>query len=131
MNKTIIMKVIKTIWVLIAIFVLCNTLYEHYMTHSPEIALGGTMMMIVLSVPSGLLVVLLLNIAAMIIGTIFSVYLPDNYFTIIATWSLIFAAGYFQWFMLAPIIWKKLRDKNKKKKGTEKGKRGRFQFSLL
>jgi len=111
MNKILLIKLLKSLWVLASIGVLGMTLYGHYTAHSPEATLNGVITMIVLSMPSGLFVVLLLNIVALMIGTIFSIYIQDNYFTIIATWSLIFAAGYFQWFTLVAIIFQKLRRK--------------------
>lgn len=111
MNKTTLIKLLKLLWILAAISVLCTTLYGHYMTHNPEVSLNGAITMSVLSMPSGLLVVFLLNIVAMIIDIMFSVTIPNNYFTIIATWSFLFMAGYFQWFKLVARILQKLRKK--------------------
>jgi uncharacterized membrane protein YedE/YeeE len=116
------MKLIKAIWILSSVVVLCMTLYGHYTTNSPEATLNGVVMMVVLSMPAGLLVVFLLNISAMIVGNLFLIYLQSNYFTIIAIWSLMFAAGYFQWFVLAARIFKKIRQK----KCVRRNSKGKF-----
>ncbi len=109
MKNTVLVIVIKIIWILLAVYVLCTTLYGHYMTHSPEVSLNGAMTMTILSMPSGLFAVYLLSIMAMIIEIVFSITIPDNYCTIIATWLILCVVGYVQWFKLVPILFQKVK----------------------
>jgi len=104
-------KKLKIVWVLLAVIILCRTLYVHHSNPSPEVSLVGVMTMSALSFPSSLLVVLLLNFLAMVVSNIFSITVPDNYLTVIISWGLLFLTGYYQWFVVVPRLLVKFKKK--------------------
>ncbi len=114
-RENILITKLKIIWVLLAMIILCRTLYLYHVDSSPEVSLNGVIAMATLSFPSGFLVVLLLNFFTMIVSNIFSIILPDNYLTVAISWFLLFYTGYYQWFVIVPTLFAKFKKKSSQK----------------
>lgn len=99
----------KVAWTVLCVIVLMATLY--FFDGKPNsdadtlLAYG----MLVLSFPMGLLVVLLLGAVGHLAYMVFGYVATVSYLSIIFSWSVMFAAGYLQWFVLLPSLLRRLR----------------------
>ena len=101
----------QIIWIVVCVWVLVHTLVAYHQSHNEEVGIILIYLMTTLSFPSGWLIVFMLSGLGFVLYKLFGFYLPGGYPGIILDWLIIFAAGYFQWFILIPFIAKKQRAK--------------------
>lgn len=99
------MKIIKYLWVGIAIFTLIFTLYAYDGLPNSDIWIFHTWMMLFLSFPSGLLI----SAALTVLGEYFSIWIETSIISLTVEWICYFFLGYFQWFKLVPWLIKKAK----------------------
>jgi hypothetical protein len=64
--------------------------------------------MLVLCFPVGQLVVVIFWLVGLLIETtMHKLVIPAGYLTLVVEWLIFFAAGYVQWFVLLPWLWRK------------------------
>lgn len=105
-----IVKIIKSIWITAAVFVLAVTLYAFDGKPNSDIDVLLVWCMLALSFPSGLLVPLV----GVVLYDGLSITVETSYLEIVFTWIGCFALGYLQWFKLLPYLITKLRGLRKK-----------------
>lgn len=110
MNRLMVLTA-KVGWLLLAVTVLLFTLYLYDgtpETHDAElILLYG---MLVLSFPSSPVVAFILGGIGQLAETwVGSFSFPLSYLTLVAEWLIFLGVGYFQWFVLLPWLWRKIK----------------------
>ena len=97
-------QLVKIGWVFLCVVVLLITLYKF--DHRPDSDISDYLIwsMLVLSAPSGVLVLLLNASLAYVLYNYLSIIIPTTYLTLGVTWLLFFLIGYFQWFYLLPRV---------------------------
>lgn len=108
------MKIIKALWIGVAVFVLFVTLYGFDGKPYSDIWILSTWLMLILSFPAGLVV----SLAHMVLGAGFSITVEASYLSLTLEWAVYFALGYLQWFKLIPYLIAKLRGFRKKPKSN-------------
>jgi hypothetical protein len=101
------MKIAKTVWVVLAVIVLAVSLYGFDSKPNSDIGVFLVWSMLVLAFPSSLLVALLFSGVSIAAERLFSTVVPTTYWSIAISWICFFAAGYWQWFVLLPSLWRK------------------------
>lgn len=106
-------RFLKTGWIVLCIAVLMVTLVKF--DHRPDSDISDFLIwsMLVLSVPSGILILLLNAGLAYFLHSAFSITISTTYLTLAVTWSLFFIVGYIQWFYALPLIVEKIRASTK------------------
>lgn len=100
-------RVIKYIWIFVTIFVLSVSLYVSCGDSSSDISGLFVVYMHVLTFPIGIIVQFFQVILYLIgLGDISNAYVS---FTL--QWFLFFSLGYLQWFVLVPLLYKKVIEK--------------------
>lgn len=100
-----IMRFLKILWIVAAIFVLYVTIDGFHDARDKGIWDVLTWLMLILSFPAGLVVSLVLW--ALEKG--FSITSTTSYLSLALGWAGYFVVGYLQWFKLLPFLTKKLR----------------------
>lgn len=103
---------IKFIWVAICIILLFTTLFYYDGSGNSDIEIFLVYSMSVLSFPMGFLLsmFLLFIIYGFLWGFNLLSYSPGVcYILLTIEWLWLFVIGFFQWFILMPILWRKLR----------------------
>lgn len=103
-------RVLKTMWLLCCVFVLGVTLYRYVPNSGSDIGIFLIYGMLFLTVPVSLIIAAMFALLAML-QEIWGVPLLDligsNYVGFCVIWSAFIAAGYWQWFVLVPRLWRK------------------------
>lgn len=114
-NKPLLARVIKIGWMIFTFMILIVALIKYEPQGDIIIFLIYAMML--LSFPSGLLA----SLAAALIGYLLyrlniDIAYSDSggYVEIVLTWLMFFIAGYWQWFIFFPRLWKNVRLKKRK-----------------
>ena len=100
------LKVTRAIWVVLTVAVLLVTLYGFDGKPNSDIGIFLAWSMLGLAFPSSLLVALVLSGLSIASENFFSV-IPTSYPMLSLTWACFFAAGYWQWFVFVPWLWRK------------------------
>jgi hypothetical protein len=108
MSSTILIRVIKVIWIALALIVLCVTLYAFDNKPNSDIWIFLTWSMLILSFPASLLV----SLVHMALGAGFSVAVETSRPSLSVEWAAYFVLGYWQWFVLLPWIWRKWKKRS-------------------
>ena len=106
-------RLVKIVWIALCIVVLVVTLAKF--DHRPDSDIADFLVwgMLVLSVPSGILVILLYAGLAYVLHNTFAITVSTTYLTLSVIWLLFFIVGYAQWFYLLPRMITKMRVKQK------------------
>jgi hypothetical protein len=107
MMRTMLMKIAKGIWVALAVIVLAVSLYGFDGRPNSDVDIFLIWSMLALAFPSSLLVALLLSGVSIAVERLSSTVVPTSYWSIAITWVCFFAAGYWQWFVFLPSLWRK------------------------
>jgi len=107
-------KVLKTLWVLCSVAVLAVTLVRY--DHGPASDIGVFLVyaMLFLAFPVSLLVAGLFSLMALFqeqFGVPLLDLIDSNYMGFVVMWLTFFLAGYVQWFVLLPWLWRKWRNR--------------------
>ena len=100
-------EVIRAIWILLAVIVLFMTLYSFDGKPNSDIGIFLAGSMLTLAFPISFLVVLLFVGVSIAVEQLFSVVSQTSYLSILVSWACLFTAGYWQWFVLLPWLWRK------------------------
>lgn len=103
-------KVLKIAWVLCSVMVLIVTLIRYVPGPASDIGIFLLYGMLFLAFPASLLVAGLFAVMALqedFFGVPFLDLIGSNYTGFSVMWLAFFAAGYLQWFVLLPSLWRK------------------------
>jgi hypothetical protein len=101
-----VLRIIKTLWVGAAIFVIAVTLYAFDGKPNSDIGIFFAWCMLILSFPGALLV----SLVHVILFDRLSVTIETSYFSFLVDWTALVVLGYLQWFKLLPYVIGKLRN---------------------
>ena len=106
-------QLVKIGWIFLCVIVLMVTLDKF--DHRPDSDISDFLIwsMLVLSAPSGILILLLNASLAYILYSALAITIPTTYLTLSVTWLLFFIIGYAQWFYLLPRVAAKSRASTK------------------
>jgi hypothetical protein len=104
-------RLLKVLWIALCIVILATTLSKFDQRPDSDIADFLVWGMLVLTVPSGILAMLLYAGFAYALHNTFAVTVPTTYSTLSVTWLLYFVVGYVQWFYLLPRLVARMRRK--------------------
>ena len=107
--KTGLMTILKLTWIALAIGVLLVTLFffDGKLNSDADILLAYGML--TLSFPIGLLIALIAGGLGHLAYSAFGYVFTVSYASIVVTWLVFCIGGYWQWFVLVPFLWRKLR----------------------
>ena len=110
-GKEMIRRALKWLWVLGAFLALLASLlaYDGKPNSDADLLLGYAML--TLSFPLGLVLAAALSLLGQIAYAITGYVFTTSYASIAVTWLLFFIAGYLQWFVLLPWLWRKWKAK--------------------
>jgi len=100
-------KAARAIWTIVALIVLLVTLYGFDGKPSSDIGVLLAWSTLALAFPVSLLVALILAGISIASEQVFSAVIPTSYWWIAISWLCFFVAGYWQWFVLLPWLWRK------------------------
>jgi hypothetical protein len=100
-------KAARAIWTILALAVLAVTLYGFDGKPNSDIDIVLMWSMLTLAFPMSLLVALIFTGVSILSESVFSTVIPVSYASIAITWLCFFVAGYWQWFVLLPWLWRK------------------------
>lgn len=103
-------KALKALWLLCCVFVLGVTLYRYVPNSGSDIGIFLVYGMLFLAFPVGLLIAAIFALLAMLQenwGMPLLDLIGSNYVGFCVMWLAFFAAGYWQWFVLVPRLWRK------------------------
>ncbi len=98
-----VMKIIKSLWVVATLIVLFVTLYAFDGQSFSDIWVFLTWGMLILSFPLSLVV----SLVHYILGDWFSITIQTSYLSLGIEWTIYFVLGYVQWFVSLPQLWSK------------------------
>jgi hypothetical protein len=106
------MKALRIAYIGVGLLVLAIVLgsFAQYQQKDIGIVLGYCML--ILTFPSGFLMLAFLGFVLMPIGDALGLTLGFGYAYIILYWIAFLLVGYFQWFKLVPAIWRRIRRKS-------------------
>jgi len=105
-------KILKSLWVLCCVFVLGVTLYRYVPNSESDIGIFLVYGMLFLAFPVSLLIAAMFALLAMLqepLGVPLLDLIGSNYAGYCVMWLAFLAAGYWQWFVLVPRLWGKLK----------------------
>lgn len=102
-------RLLKIVWIALCVVVLATTLAKFDQRPDSDIADLLLWGMLALTVPSGILAMLLYAGFAYALHSIFAITLSTTYSTLTVIWLLFFAVGYVQWFYLLPRMVARMR----------------------
>lgn len=97
----------KAAWIGVAVIALLITLYAFDGKPNSDIGIFLAWFTLVLAFPISLLVALLFTGVAIAAEKLFSAVIPESYLMLSVSWICFIAAGYWQWFVLLPWLWRK------------------------
>jgi hypothetical protein len=102
-------QALRWLWTLCAFLVLLVTLvaYDGTPNSDAEILLGYAML--ALSFPSGLIIAIAYGLLGRVIYAVSGHVFTTSYASIIVVWLIFSIAGYLQWFVLLPLLWRRLK----------------------
>lgn len=100
-------RVVKWLWILIALLALLASLVAYDGTPNSDADLLLAYAMLSLSFPSGLVIAISLGLLGQIAYAITGYVFTTSYASIAVDWLIAFVAGYVQWFVLLPWLWRK------------------------
>lgn len=106
--------VLKIVWVLCSVAVLALTLVRYAPGPASEIGIFLVYGMLFLAFPVSLLVAGLFTLLALLqeqLGAPLLDLIGSNYVGLCVMWLVFFVAGYAQWFVLLPWLWRKWKAK--------------------
>lgn len=106
--------VLKVGWVLCSVAVLAVTLTRYAPGPESDIEIFLVYGMLCLAFPTSLIVAGLFALMSMLqehLGVPLLDAIDSNYVGVCVMWLAFFAAGYLQWFVLLPWLWRKWRDR--------------------
>lgn len=106
-SKEMIRRALKWLWVLGAFIALLVSLaaYDGKPNSDADMLLGYTML--TLTFPLGLVLAAALSLLGQIAYATTGYVFTTSYASIAVTWLVFFVAGYLQWFVLVPWLWRK------------------------
>lgn len=104
-------RVLMLLWTLGAVMALIASLiiYDGKPNSDADLVLGYAML--ALSFPLGFVISVAANLLGQIAYATAGYVFTTNYVSIIVTWFIFFIAGYVQWFVLLPWLWRKWKAK--------------------
>lgn len=109
------LKIVKGIWIITCVAVLLVSFYYFSPDPKNDIEIFLIWSMIFLSFPIGYVVAVFFNLVAIFLIKFSGVTLSNSYLSIFIVWFTFFAAGYVQWFVLAPKLVQWIKNKKKLK----------------
>lgn len=106
---TMLPKLAKATWITLAVIALLVTLYGFDGKANSDIGVFLAWSMLALAFPSSLLVAAVFAGMSIAAEKWFATVIPTSYWWIGVTWAGFFVAGYLQWFVLVPWMWRKWR----------------------
>ncbi|HXM83988.1 MAG TPA: hypothetical protein VN929_18990 [Burkholderiales bacterium] len=100
-------RIAKAAWLGVAVAALLITLYAFDGRPNSDIGIFLAWFTLVLAFPISLLVALLFTGVAIAAEKLFSAVIPESYLLLLVNWVCFIAAGYWQWFVLLPWLWRK------------------------
>jgi hypothetical protein len=105
-------KAAKAVWIGLAMIVLVVALYGFDGKPNSDIGVFLLWSMLILAFPASVIVALVLTGISLLVEKLFSTVIPTSYWWIVTSWICFFAAGYVQWFVLLPWLWRKWRTRD-------------------
>jgi hypothetical protein len=105
-------RIVKAAWIGIAVVALLITLYAFDGKPNSDIGVFLAWFTLVLAFPISWLVALLFTGVAIATEKFFSAVIPTSYVWLLVSWACFIAAGYWQWFMLLPWLWRKWKTRH-------------------
>lgn len=104
-------RTLKWLWVLGSLLALLVSLvaYDGKPNSDADLLLGYAML--TLSFPLGLVLAAGLSLLAQVAHAATGYVFQTSYASIVVTWLVFFVAGYMQWFVLLPWLWRKRKAK--------------------
>jgi hypothetical protein len=103
----VLLKIAKVAWITLTVLVLFVSLYGFDAKPNSDIGIFFVWSMLILAFPSSLLVALFFTGLSIAIDELFSAVIPTSYWSLSVGWVCFFVAGYWQWFVLLPWLWRK------------------------
>jgi hypothetical protein len=102
----------KVAWLSIGVVALLIALFAFDGKPNSDIGIFLAWFTLVLAFPISWLVALLLTGVAIAAENLFSTAIPTSYLSLSASWVSFIAAGYWQWFVLFPWLWRKWKSRH-------------------
>lgn len=107
--KSYVFRSVMLIWVLLSLAALGTTLYLFDGRPDSDVDTLLVYSMLLLSFPSGLLVVLGYSALSFGLYSVFSIVVENSYVSLSLSWLAFFTLGYIQWFKLLPYFLERSR----------------------
>jgi len=104
---TVLLKIAKGVWFTLTVLVLFVSLYGFDGKPNSDIGVFFVWSMLILAFPSSLLVALFFTGLSIAVDELFSAVIPTSYWSLSVGWICFLIAGYWQWFVLLPWLWRK------------------------
>lgn len=111
--KSTLFSVVRWLWVAIAVMVLLVTLFLYYGSANSDADTLLAYGMLVLAFPIAFLVAIVVGGIGKVAFSAIGYVVGVSYLTIAVGWLLFFLAGYWQWFVLVPGLWRKARGRQR------------------
>lgn len=113
-------RIFQILYILIALAVLAITLTTYAPGPNSDIMLFFNFAMLILAFPSSLAVIGLMALLILLqeLSGLNLINLMNDYVGITLLWFVLFIAGYLQWFVALPWLWKKLKKPQKLETGA-------------
>lgn len=106
------LRYVKVLWICVSAIVLTITIHKYDGTPNSDVDIFMIWAMLALSFPLSLACALAISSANYIITITTGSAIATSYLTIIIYWLAFFVVGYWQWYILAPKIYRLTRRKN-------------------
>lgn len=100
-------RIIKYLWLLCAVIVLLVVLYNYDGAPNSDVDVFLAYGMLAISFPVGLLITVLASGMGYLAYVRYGYVIPVSYWSISITWFCFVSAGYWQWFVLVPGLWRR------------------------
>ncbi len=105
---------IRWIWIALSVLVLLAALFFFDGQPNSDADILLVYGMLTLSFPVSLVVAVVYGAVGELAYSTSGFFVTVSYPSIVVTWLVLFVAGYWQWFVAAPWIWRKLRKATKR-----------------
>lgn len=97
-------RILSSIWLVLCIGVLFIPLRD---IHNGEAHILFAWLMMLLTFPSGFILISSIGSVGYLLDTYFGLMLPPNEIMLFPLWFALVVLGYLQWFILVPKLWRK------------------------
>src|SRR5438034_486150 len=98
---------VRILWIALSLSILIVALIKFDGTPNSDVDDFQGIAMLILTFPSGYIVIALLSIIGVLADTLFSKTIQTSYLELLVTWMLFLVAGYLQWFKVLPYLFQR------------------------